>query len=68
MINAWQGWQFRKQSFGDDIEVNVEEIRRFIDMDEECDAAAESYQSYSQTVPVIMTIRYSIFWLGVPCY
>lgn len=31
-INSWQGWQFRKQTFQDDIEFNVEEIRHLLDM------------------------------------
>jgi hypothetical protein len=39
--SIWQGWQFRKQTFEDDVEVNVEEIRQLLDMGDDCDEATK---------------------------
>jgi hypothetical protein len=38
-INSWQGRQFRNQTFEDDVEVNVEELRELLDMGGDCDEA-----------------------------
>jgi hypothetical protein len=38
--NLWLGRQFWNQTFEDDVEVKVREIRRLLDMDDDCDEAA----------------------------
>jgi hypothetical protein len=37
----WLGRQFWNQTFDDDVEVNIEEIRELLDMDDDCYEAGE---------------------------
>jgi hypothetical protein len=41
--NPSQGCQFRKQTFEDDVEVNMDEIRELLDMGDDCDEAGAGY-------------------------
>jgi hypothetical protein len=41
MLMLWLGSEYLFQTFEDDFEVNVEEIRQLLDVDEDCDEAAE---------------------------
>jgi hypothetical protein len=39
-ISSWLGRQFWNQTFEDDVEVKIDEIRQLLDMDEDCDETA----------------------------
>ena len=41
LIISWLGRQFWSQTFEDDVEVNIDEIRELIDMDRDYDEATE---------------------------
>lgn len=43
-INSWPGRELWNQTFDDDVEVKIEEIRQLLDMDEDCDEVEDNLQ------------------------
>jgi hypothetical protein len=41
VISSWLGRQFWNQTFEDDVEVKIDEIRELVDMGADCDVEAE---------------------------